>query len=336
MTLDLSGLGLLLEKIIEAAVERGVTQALEKHHREVTAASKPTFSTDTKTQAPDSTDIKTQVPDNTDTKIHDPDSTNTKSHDPYSTPPTILQRGHKSGVEKRIPTEVWERIFKHLFPSQLTRVSKTCRTLYDIVSSLSVWSEIYDKAHPQHTNHLVGGVKPIIGKNPPKDFMLHICAESFRICELCLSVYSDSNAPKLQLAFYPLPVHVWRIRVAPKDSTYLPFLCKADPQDWVIRLCLNCRKEAFERYPESIPKTALRTLWGDELSREYKLNFRDVMGQGSKGPYSEGLFITNGRVMYGGDVGFKAASCDPLIAVNYMEARLKLVNKRATRDELQG
>lgn len=46
-------------------------------------------------------------------------------------------------IDKRVPPEVWEQIFNHLYPSQLSRMSMVNNNRNRIVSSLSVWSRMF-------------------------------------------------------------------------------------------------------------------------------------------------------------------------------------------------
>ncbi|KAK3827844.1 MAG: hypothetical protein J3Q66DRAFT_394167 [Benniella sp.] len=60
------------------------------------------------------------------------------------------------GPEKRVPIEVWERIFNYLYPSQLSRLSMVCRTLPDIVAKLPIWP----KAIPKDPKSVLFGSGP--------------------------------------------------------------------------------------------------------------------------------------------------------------------------------
>ncbi|KAF9358748.1 hypothetical protein BGX34_008779, partial [Mortierella sp. NVP85] len=152
---------------------------------------------------------------------------------------------------------------------------------------------------------------PVLGKNPNKDFMLRLCGESLRICELCLSVYSGADIPKDRLASLPLPVHVWRVRAFMKKATFQPLPSKRFPTDWVIRLCVGCRRQVFNHSQETIPK--------DPGSWLYKIG-RYPYIQG----YSAEEMLKKERQMYGGDIGVASPGCNPSSsAIQVMESRLE-------------
>ncbi|KAK3827848.1 MAG: hypothetical protein J3Q66DRAFT_394170 [Benniella sp.] len=224
----------------------------------------------------------------------------------------IVQGIRTMGLDKHVPTEVWERIFKYLYPSQLSRVSMVCQTFYYIVVKLPVWPEIYAQVHLNDQNHLAGVIKPVLGKNPNKDFMLRLCAESLRICELCLSVYNGTDIPKDRLASLPLPVHVWRVRAFMKKATFQPLPSKRSPTDWMIRLCVSCRRQVLVQCPESIPKDPKITLPMFYQYNQYQGGL--VMGFGHE----------KARQTYGGDIGVASAGQNSSSkAIETMEARLE-------------
>ncbi|KAK3827845.1 MAG: hypothetical protein J3Q66DRAFT_382733 [Benniella sp.] len=219
------------------------------------------------------------------------------------------------GLEKRIPTEIWERIFKYLYPSQLSRVSRVCRTLYDVVVKLPVWPEIYAQVHPNDQNHLAGVIKPVLGKNPNKDFMLRLCAESLRICELCLSVYSGTDVPKDRLASLPLLVHVWRVRAFIRKVAFQPLPNKSSPRDWMIRLCVSCRRQVFGHCQESIPKDPRGLLHG---SGDYPSGYFGAYGDNGEAA------LKKARLKYGGDIGVRfSGQKSSSKAIQVMESRLE-------------
>ncbi|KAF9345129.1 hypothetical protein BGX34_005006 [Mortierella sp. NVP85] len=231
-------------------------------------------------------------------------------------------------LEKRVPVEVWERIFEYLYPSQLSRVSMVCRTFHAIVGELPIWPEIYAKAHPAGQNHVIGGIKPVQGKSLNKDFMLHVCGESFQICELCFSVFGGAEVPKDRMASLPLPVHVWRIRAAMRKIEFLPLSSKVGPQDWIVRLCLDCRRRTFEACPESIPRNA-KIRWMRDPT-EYHLTNADL-NMGRKDSCLEETVLVKARFKYGGDIGIQAAAPNSWIrAIESMESRLQDICLRQT------
>ncbi|KAG0342691.1 hypothetical protein BG000_002475 [Podila horticola] len=73
-------------------------------------------------------------------------------------------------IDKRVPPEIWERIFSRLYPSQLSRMSMVNKNFNKIVSSLSVWSRMFS---------LIFGpeMKLRTLRNMPesKSYMLYMC-----------------------------------------------------------------------------------------------------------------------------------------------------------------
>ena len=293
----------MLEQAIEAAVEKAVAKAMANYHeRAIKVIPEPSSNQDT-----------TLVPE--------------------GSPSTTAQHNQPAGLEKRLPTETWEQIFLFLYPSQLSRVSMVCRTFYDIVSNLSLWSEIYATVHPNNQNHVIGGFKPVPGKDPNKDLMLYICAESLRICELCLSVYNEADVSKDRLAFFPLPVHVWRVRLASKKTcTFQPFSANIEPQDWVVRLCLSCRRKVFEECPESEPVLRYVQTYGMSYVVAYHLTRRDLDLS-----TDERTVAITARQRFGGDIGIQAAGPQSAYSTfTSMASRLDGICLRLTRAAVDG
>ncbi|KAI8347468.1 hypothetical protein B0O80DRAFT_465197 [Mortierella sp. GBAus27b] len=210
-----------------------------------------------------------------------------------------------------------------------------CRTFANTVTNLSVWSEMYAKAHHTNQNHLVGGIKPVVGKDSNKDFMLHMCAESFRVCEMCLSIYSGSDISQDRLASLPLPVHMWRVRAALKKVEFLPLSSKVFPKDWVIRLCVSCRKMVFEQCPESISGLVRKANnRSSHLAAKYHLTERDIARSTFM---SEETALVKARSKYGGDVGIEgAAPGSSAKVIESTESRLEEICLRFTVVAMDG
>ncbi|KAF9350323.1 hypothetical protein BGX34_001297 [Mortierella sp. NVP85] len=316
-TLDVSALSLILQQAIEAAVEKVIEAAVEKAIAKTTA-------------------------NNHGGAIATPPESLSSSSSQDATRAVRAPKGGSSGsqksqegvkLEERIPAEIWQRIFLFLYPSQLSRVSMVCRGFNDIISKLSVWPEIYAKAHPDKKNHVVGGVKPVVGKYPPKDFMLYLCAESLQICELCFGVYVGSEVAKDVLAYLTLPVQVWRVRATSKKAEFLPYL-NGQPKGWTIRLCLPCRRKIFAHCPETTPETALQIRPARDLAKIYSLSVGDVCGYGATpnpdAQFREEAILARSRTRYGGDVGVAAAAQPSSKAIKSMESRLEKICFRLT------
>jgi hypothetical protein len=274
-TLDQSGLSPAIEQAIEAAVAKAVAKAMINHGKAVGTLPE-SLGNMAATLVPGGSSVG-------------------------------LQHNQTTNVEKHLPTEVWERIFKYLYPSQLSRVSRVCRTFYDIVANLLVWLEIYAQVHPNDENHVVEGIKPVLGKNPNKDFMLHICAESLRICELCLSAYSGTDIPKDRLASLPLPVHVWRVRAFMRKATFQPLPSKRSPTDWTIRLCVSCRRDVFDHSQELLSMDSPSHYY---LQYDYRSDRKEE--------------LRKARLKYGGDIGVASSSQNSShSAISTMKSRLE-------------
>lgn len=254
-------------------------------------------------------------------------STQTDPEAPKEYSPTMLRQCCGIGIEKRIPMETWVGVFKHLYPSQLSRISQVCRTFYDVVIGLPIWPEMFDKVHQNNRDHLLqfsGGIS--LGSiRDSCDLMQYLCAQSFRICEQCLSVYKGSDVGNTRLASFPLPVHVWRLRAATKKIPFAPFSCKICPKDWVIRLCLTCRRDVFKQCPESIPEGLIAPVPFLLIREKYHLDHGDFTGPDSMSHHSpEKVILAAARAKFGGDIGFKASDeWSSRQAMSTLETRLE-------------
>ncbi|KAF9560302.1 hypothetical protein EC968_006254, partial [Mortierella alpina] len=81
-------------------------------------------------------------------------------------------------IDHRVPLEVWQRIFRGLYPSQLCRLSMVNRNFNRIVSSLLFWSRIFPLIFGD-TKRL----RTLVNIPESKSYMLYICANSLDICE---------------------------------------------------------------------------------------------------------------------------------------------------------
>ncbi|KAK3827852.1 MAG: hypothetical protein J3Q66DRAFT_408947 [Benniella sp.] len=283
-SMDQCGFSLVLEQAIETAVARAVVKAMANSGNGAMTSSVP---------------------------LNHPITPAPKSQGPRA----ILPGQHGTRVDRRVPSEIfppeiWKLVFQYLFPSQLSRVSMVCHEFYEIVTGLPLWSVIYAMAHPNNKNHVVGGIKLIQSNYHPRDYMLYVCAESLMVCELCFAVNDDPEVTRDRLASFPLPVHMWRVRAAFKDVTFLPYSVYGQRKDWTIRLCLRCRRMVFARCPESI---TFRIAQGygseDELVRKYQAEMaakREVSQPVQPNQHEENILAT-ARLKYGGDVGIAAA-----------------------------
>ncbi|KAG0226928.1 hypothetical protein BGX31_007149 [Mortierella sp. GBA43] len=327
---ELHRLGEIIEQLIEHTVDTAVAKAVTKAVNEVVTeavtkavanATAHHICTSCSNRSSDVTKEELQA------SVDNSDTSNPGSND--------------ATVAKRVPPEVWERVFRWLYPSQLSRISMVCRIFADIVAKLPVWTILYSKAHPTNQNHLVGGIKLVVGKNPTKEFMKYVCAESSQICELCYLIYSGTSEVSVdRLAYLPLPVHVWRVRAALKKAVFLPLSSKVGPKDWVVRLCVNCRKSVFGKCPESIPESVgkLRTS-SAALYAKYHLTCiePDVFGFNQPPYCTEESVLVKARSIYGGDIGIKASAPGSSAKVfRSMKSRLEEICLRLTIEAMDG
>ncbi|KAG0195633.1 hypothetical protein BGX33_002880, partial [Mortierella sp. NVP41] len=147
-------------------------------------------------------------------------------------------------IDKRVPPEVWEQIFNHLYPSQLSRMLIVNNNLNKIVSSLSVWSRMFSVVFgPAKRFRLL--------RNMPesKSYMLYMCAGSLHVCEECLGLTLPSTAEPV-LALLPM-----------LSKGNIRFLGEQVNEDWMVWLCQSCREKQIrprERSGNLHPKTGHR------------------------------------------------------------------------------
>lgn len=92
-------------------------------------------------------------------------------------------------MDRLVPTEIWLGICSYLYPSQLTRLSRVSRTLYEVVTTLKVWNHYYSRIWwkassvdmPRDPLRLYPGATT-------KHHMLYVVAASYLVCESCASV----------------------------------------------------------------------------------------------------------------------------------------------------
>ncbi|KAF9273785.1 hypothetical protein BGZ68_001212 [Mortierella alpina] len=137
-------------------------------------------------------------------------------------------------IDKRVPPEIWERIFGRLYPSQLTWLSMVNKNFNRIVSSLPVWSQMFSVAFGPTT------------MPEAKSYMLYMCASSLYICEECLNrtpylpKYS-SLTRKVERPQRPSPM-LAPMPTLSKDN--LKYLGKEVSLNWTIRIFSTCRSKA--------------------------------------------------------------------------------------------
>ncbi|KAI1321585.1 hypothetical protein EDD11_003065 [Mortierella claussenii] len=107
-------------------------------------------------------------------------------------------------VDKRVPVEVWERIFNRLYPSQLSRLSMVNKTFNKIVSSLSVWSRMFTLAFGPKKR-----LRTLRNIDESKSYMLYMCA---------------SPVPTL-------------------STVEFKYLGEEINMNWYLRMCASCREK---------------------------------------------------------------------------------------------
>jgi hypothetical protein len=162
-------------------------------------------------------------------------------------------------IDKRVPPEIWERIFERLYPSQLIRMSMVNRNFDKIISSLSVWSYMFSVAFGPTMR-----LRTLRNMPESKSYMLYMCASSLYICEECLSRTPCETLRDWQ--GYRLAEREPRPTLAP-----MPTLSKGSFKyqgeevnlNWTIWMCRSCRlkKKDSELQVGDDQKTMDRILW---------------------------------------------------------------------------
>ncbi|KAG0053650.1 hypothetical protein BGZ83_000721 [Gryganskiella cystojenkinii] len=250
--------------------------------------------------------------------------------------PAPLKRNWSPSADKRLPFEIWEHILTFLYPSQIARLSRCSRTMYEIISASIVWSPWFKKAF---------GPEVILDTLPAmkesKSYMLYMCAVSSRVCEQCL-VYAVPSKMVQDRAARPLRVLIPDAILARRDRTRrrgngaaassnnsnsnsssssnetksLPVYV-GEPMNttWSIRMCLPCRQVHYLDYTESIPVSMLGQFnTYHHIANTYQLNVMEVnallsrlqpmdYGRRHDTVFSEEEALRSSRFKYGGDVG---------------------------------
>ncbi|KAG0308084.1 hypothetical protein BGZ99_001272 [Dissophora globulifera] len=189
-----------------------------------------------------------------------------------------------------LPVEVWETICSYLRPSQLARLSRVSKALYEIVCGIRFWKNWYlELAKEKEFTSSDLNVDSLDDYHPAV-YMLYILSKSFILCEQC----RKSHAPKSyhRVSTVPLPVKVVSSVKTPRQRIRRRNQLKVDQallnrdsnlddssdsgdsrikssisgsegdtqvsdesgqEAWTIRLCLNCRKEHYTRHVERYP-----------------------------------------------------------------------------------
>lgn len=225
-------------------------------------------------------------------------------------------------IGKRVPVEVWERIFDRLRPSQLSRLSMVNKNFNRIVSSLSVWSRMFSKVHPYTRLRTLRNIPE------SKSYMLYMCALSLHVCEKCYCrlAYGQSNLYRLPLPeLAPMPR-----RLVPDDNYLLEepdtYLGEEVDCKWTIQMCFSCRTGLLGSGMLEVPPcpSSLRTVMNvDYLQKKYKDAWSPKAIERARiQELSEFQILSHMRKVYGGDVGIEAATKSTFDADNKTMERI--------------
>ncbi|KAG9073359.1 hypothetical protein KI688_001153 [Linnemannia hyalina] len=213
--------------------------------------------------------------------------------------PQMKVRTHDQ-IDKRVPPEIWEQIFSHLYPSQLSRMSMVNNNLNVIVSSLEVWPRMFYAAHGPKAQ-----LRPLMSIPRFKSsYMMFMCALSLLVCEKCFGL-TRHNADKLYKLPLPIPV------LLPRRSTdAIKYVGDRFDPNWTIRMCLPCRQGHISDLEEPVPQLDLedRINWNSLLNKypcaeeTPELPRRHFHNQG----ICELDALNRMRRHFGGDIGIKA------------------------------
>jgi len=155
--------------------------------------------------------------------------------------------GKLISTDKRVPVEVWEKIFTGLYPSQLSRLSIVSKTFYSIITSLPIWSRLFTLTHPKQE------LRVLRGRSVSSCCMIYMCAVSLHFCEECqkLVPFQKHNPSHL-----PLPVFVTQSNTPAVTTTFtnakaVTIAGNRVDYNWRIRRCRDCRDPASAA--ESLP-----------------------------------------------------------------------------------
>lgn len=155
-------------------------------------------------------------------------------------------------IDKRVPPEIWQRIFSRLYPSQLSRMSLVNKTFNKIVCSLSMWSRMFSVTFGPKKR-----LRTLRNMPESKSYMLYLCASSLYICEECLgltpfaTIRYYNERPQLVLA--PMPTMT-------KGS--IKYLGEEINLHWTVRMCQSCcSKQVSEFEIGNDSKTMGRIRW---------------------------------------------------------------------------
>ncbi|KAF9101350.1 hypothetical protein BGX29_005704 [Mortierella sp. GBA35] len=140
------------------------------------------------------------------------------------TPMNVINRSDPCAV---LPTEIWHQILSYLPFAMVAKASTVSRGWLDGARSHPIWRTICEKGELGEP------------KRKYKTDMALVCANSYWICDYCLSISTGRPRP----SNIPLPV--------PLSND------KQDVSDEIWTLCSECRREHYEVHPESFRTQAI-------------------------------------------------------------------------------
>ncbi|KAF9120941.1 hypothetical protein BGX30_002874 [Mortierella sp. GBA39] len=203
-------------------------------------------------------------------------------------------------IDKRVPPEIWEQIFNHLYPSQLSQVSMVNKNLNVIASSLDVWPRMFYAAHEPKAQ-----LRPLVSiPSFMSSHMMFMCALSLHVCEKCFGL-TGYNADKLYKLPLPIPV------LLPRRSTdAIKYVGDRFDPNWTIRMCLPCRQNHILDLEEPVPRHVLKDLtdWGSLRDKYPCVGLTPELRRqhGIKRLIRELDVLNHMRRHFGGDIGIEA------------------------------
>ncbi|KAI8604182.1 hypothetical protein EDD21DRAFT_366928 [Dissophora ornata] len=232
-------------------------------------------------------------------------------------------------LPRHVPVEIWEVVCSYLPPSQLARLSRVSRVMYEVVCGLRLWKDWFDD--------LVDNTKiryDDLAKFHPKDhhpavYMLYLFARSFVLCEECRGAYQQ----RFDAGFmnFPLPVQMEVDDHMIKDTRIT--------MQWTVRLCVKCRRKHYLQHPERAPRGLKGTFYtGDQVqdlfgfgrNRARSIGGLMIMSVGSTSwtEYPAYAALMKARYEYGGDIGIQHLRSKHEDAFEEMNCRMDRLTRK--------
>ncbi|KAG0044917.1 hypothetical protein BGZ83_009820 [Gryganskiella cystojenkinii] len=215
-------------------------------------------------------------------------------------------------LDQCFPLEIWEKISRYLYPSQLCRLARATRALNESVGSLQVWKKWFLKTQGCSS----APFKYLPGVTESRSYMLYLCANSLMICEGCGNQHRLDQTPVVVS-----PASIPLTRQAP--AYFVPGTS--------LHLCLSCRRQRCAEYVRDPFPDDIRGVYLSK--REILEKYAGRIGAGSVrsievrrgGGHKSGKPVTYSeqevwkilRDQYGGDVGIQAT----IETVRHVESR---------------